>query len=747
MKNNKRGGDQTGIAPLIASNNIMVIVNKKEQAYNDTLRYIGFNGNKTQFYTLYKPTIDLLGYRIQEFSPRKIMMTFCLNNIKESNRVKERKFNNKIGFGEKKLKKSMAEFIKKFNSRNSIQLEMPSISKIKSENSFLVCFSIMNPSYNQQKIKVKYNKRNTQRGQFFCLYIMRNNQKIFYFRGNDLVLSWVDWWLESKLRVKFESKVVRPFDNKILKKLLSNPAIKVYEMCFRHPEIGDSEKIIVKSRKGNCMNYQEKIRKIWEKRELTIYDLDYIRLSSGQNKEIKLNFKRRKPYYISLLAQHNFPGQIPSEIKDYLGENIFLFQEIDKNKLIKTAIHREWLDRYEYEIPELKPFIQDLIKKKIITIEPFYKYLCSNVGCNYSLERRKPMEKKICLCGATSTHPILDRYNIKIDYNKIISLIGKGIKFHGFISYKKMPTDYLGFKNTDIIRIKNNKEYLFILLNKRGFSSEDIENLRLLGIPMLLINLKGEIESTLEGFNIISSNELVSSLLQNDYSHIGKLLVEIKENSHKLRWNSFETSLKLLKMKSITPASFENAVFSLFNVIFEECQRWGGPRLADGSFPLKQNKVKYLLWDAKRYDNTSLLNYVNNKSLKKDIKYMEDFNKNQIIRKFGSIRYYLFVTSNTSKEEFSQIKESLQKQIKSTKTDEKLKRVKVICINKEELINFADYFKENYDLLMTNYEEFMKIISSIFYKKEYFIFSDIKKDLDQITEKNKIYPVVSELRK
>lgn len=724
----------------------MVNLTNKEQNYNDTLRYLGFNGNSVQFFNLYKSTMNLLGYKLQSLSPRKITMAFCLSNIKESNRVKERKFVNKPRWGEKTLRKSLSDFIKKFNSMNSIQLENPWISKVKSENSFLVYFPIMNPAFNQQKIKVKRNRRNTQKGQFFSLYVMKDKQSVFYFRGSDRVLSWVDWWLESKLKVKFEDKKLKQFDNEILKKLLVNPLIKVYEMCFRHPEIGDSEKIIIKSRKGNCMSYQEKVQ-IWEKQGINLYGLDYIKLSFGQNKEIRLSFKRRKPYYISLIAQHNYSDQIPPQIKDYLGANLLLFQEIDKNKLIKTAIHREWLDRYEYEIPPLKSFLQDLLKKKIISIEPFYKYLCSNPGCNYSLERRKPVENKTCLCGVASTHPVLDRYNVKIDYDKIISLIGKGMKSMGFGSYKTMPENYLGFKNSEIIRIKDGKEFFFILLNKKGFGLEDIENLRLLGIPMLLINLKGEIESTLDGFNIIDSDELIISLLQDDYSYIGKLLKEIKKNAHKLRLKSFETALSLLKTEKVTPISFENSVFSLFNLIFEGCQRWGGPKLSDGSFPFKQNKIKYLLWDAKRYEISSLLNYVNNKGLKKDIKYMEDFNNNQIIRKFGTIKYYLFVTSNTSKEEFNQVKESLQKQIRSSKTKEKLKRVKILCMDKEELINFSEYFKENYETLTSKYDEFMKLINSSLYNKGYFEFKNIDEELKELTKVREIYPTQQELRK
>lgn len=724
----------------------MANVNNREQIYNDTLRYLGFNGNRTQFFSTYKSTMKLLNYKLNGLSTMKIVMAFCLSNIKESNRIKERKFTKKIRFGEKTLRKSMLDFIKKFNSRNSIQLEKPLISKVKSENSFLVYFPIMNPSFNQQKIKVKQNKRNTQKGQFFCLYIMKDKDKILYFRGNDRVLSWVDWWLESKLRIRFEGKKIKQFDNELLKKLLDDPLIKVYEMCFRHPEIGDSEKIIIKSRKGNCMNYQEKIQ-IWEKQGINLYGLDYIKLSFNQNKEIKLNFKRRKPYYISLIVQHNFPSQIPQILKNYLGGDLLLFQKIDKSKLLKTAIHREWLDRYEYEIPHLKPFIQELIKKKIISVEPFYKYLCSNPGCNYSLERRKPVENKICLCGATSTHPILDRYNIKIDYDKIISLIGRGIRKIGMSSYKTMPENYLDFRNSKIIRIKNGRELFFILLNKKGFSFEDIQNLKLLGIPMLLINLKGEIDSTIEGFNSIESDELVISLLNEDYSNIRKLLMEIKQNSHKLRFDSFETALNLLKNKKVTPISFENSVFSLFNLMFEDCQRWGGPRLADGSFSFRQNKIKYLLWDAKRYDISSLLDYVNRKGLKKDIKYMEDFNENQIIKKFGSIKYYLFVTSNTSREEFSQIKESLQKQIRTSKTKEKLKRVKIICMNKEELIKLSEYFKEKYEVLTTKHDDFMKIMNNLFYREEYFNFDNIKEKLEKITERQEIYPLPQELRK
>ena len=723
---------------------------RKEKDIKDALEFIRFEGNQTDFYKAYKSTLDFLGINFSSLSYWNIILTYCHDNIKNSNKVRIKETNN-IRFGEFGLRKSLRKFVNAFNSRYKYsQLGIPKVIRIKKENALFVHIAIMRPSNSQQTRKTTYNPKNT--GSYFCLYILRDKNEIYYFRGDKLVLGWINWWFKSKLKIKFKEIELKEFPSTKLKKFLENPEIKIFEMSFRNPHASISDKIIIKSKKGECLSYMDKIKgvlfdKETENKDVSIYDLEYVRFSYKGNKIIKLKFNRKIGYYIELDTIYNYKEQVPNEIKDYLEDNLLLFDKIDEMELLKIAIHRGYLDLFDYQNPHIRPFIDQLVKEKIISIEPFYKYWCTNPLCKYSTDKRKPSERKTCLCGAVSKNEFIAHYNLSLNYKKIISLLGAGLKKKGFTSYKTMSEGYLKLNYSSIIRIKDNENYFYILLNKRGLKVEEIANLKLYGIPMLIINLKGEINSTLEGFNKINSGELVSSLIKKDYEPLGKLLRDFKENIPKLRINSFNIAMNELKKKDIDPLLFERAIFSVFNFIFPECQKWGGPRLADGSFPFKYGKIKYLLWDAKRYNSTLLSDYVEKKGLKKDIPYMENFNNNKIIRNFGSVKYYLFVTSNTSKTDFISLRDTLKKQINSSKTHKKLKSVKILCFDKKELLNFAEYVEKNHDKIILNYLKFVKTIKKgIDSSDGYLEFDALKSEAETLLNDKQIYPTASELR-
>ena len=94
----------------------------------------------------------------------------------------------------------------------------------------------------------------------------------------------------------------------------------------------------------------------------------------------------------------------------------------------------------------------------LISINKHYKYYCDNPKCPYNSYRRAT-ERRKCKCGHFSNTKYVAFYDLNINYNKIISLIVAGIKKENFGSHKIMPKNYLGFKNSSILRIEKDKEF------------------------------------------------------------------------------------------------------------------------------------------------------------------------------------------------------------------------------------------------------------------------------------------------
>ena len=91
---------------------------------------------------------------------------------------------------------------------------------------------------------------------------------------------------------------------------------------------------------------------------------------------------------------------------------------------------------------------------------------------------------------------------------------------------------------------------------------------------------------------------------------------------------------------------------------------------------------------------------------------------------------------------------TMRKQIRKAKTKEKLKRVKVVCMNKDDLIKMAEFVKKNYDEIIKNYIPFQKILKTGFDENEgYFNFNNLKKDIILLLTKKIVYPSPDSLRK
>jgi hypothetical protein len=722
---------------------------KKE--IREALDYLPYNGDANTFYKEHKDYLKLLGYKDARLSPTRISLAYCLKNIKESSKVKSIRIE-EAKFRRKKLLNALNKFLIRFNNigKRGGRLGNPLVGRVKSEDAYLIYLPRVNTSYIQKKTKTKVNLFNTNTGFFSGIYISKKDKKVFFFRMTPYLYNWMKWFLKSKIKIKFESPIVKKYSPSILKQLLSNRSTKVFEIEIKYPQIDESGAVIIKSLNGTAYQYQKRIGQALSTtgKNPSIYDIDHISISYDNQPKIRIKFQRKWAYYIKFETNYVYEKQVPPKILPYLGENILLTDKVDKKALLNIMLQRGYLDKFDYENPYLKPFINKLSSLGVIEIKPSLKYYCESPGCLIAANGNKPSRNPQCPCGAISKNSEIDNYEIEINEDKIKKLLMEGIKKIGFSRYKTMPKKYLELKNSTIIRAEYNKDYIFFLFNTRGLETWEIDKLKLYGIPFLLINFKGETKSDMEGFNHITIGDLMVSIINNNFNNLKEALIDSKSKVHSLKLKSFQEGISLIKKRRISSLDFERAVFSIFNFIFLECQRWGGPRLPDGSLPFRLNKINYLLWDAKRYDRASLLNYIRSNGLKKDIRYMIKFNNNRIISRLGLVKYYLFITSNTKKQEFLSVKNEIKKQIEKSKRKSKLKRVNVSCLNKEDLKKLAKYFIDNYDVIISKYDSFIKLFRQELANNEgYFSFDDFKTKVDSLINSPAIYPTDTQLRK
>lgn len=722
----------------------------RENDLLDALSFINYKGDFNNYLIEFQEYFNILGIK-ENYSYSDILKVNCLYCTKNSLYVQERNIVDlKRPIGINLFKKNIKNFLSSINQKNNQKREYVAHKIEKFGNALYACITIKTQSNIQQRTKSKKNENNIQ--SHFYIMLSNTEKKLYYHRAPSWIISYFDWWLKSKLNIKYEEYNLQKFSKNDLIEFINNSDLKIQEIAFRRTKISISDEIIIKSVKGEGKKYFEKFADARIIDTPSIYDLKHIKFLYKDQSKDNITFNRKKGFNIELISTSKIPKELPLSIKKYVNNNYLLMDEVDTTELLQYVIQQQKVDKYDYDVKNIyvRKYLELLKGNKLIKIKPVYQYWCENPNCQSTFEKKSPIPTKECpYCKKTSRNKFIAYYHVEIDYSRIRVLLGNGIKQFGYKSYKTMPNNYFGFTNARILRLSNKEDnqYSYILLNKKGLSKEEIELLKKRGIPMLVINLKGEVSSTLEGFEPINAGELLNSLLKKDFKLISQCLEFTKKESIELKTKAFKYALESLKSNNIeSPEMFEVYVFAIFNLIFQECQKWGGPNVADGALTFKHNfKNNYLLWDAKKYDKSSLLTYVEEKSIKKDIGYMIKFSKNAIIKELGSLKYYMFVTSETGKEEFDKIKVSLEE--KMINKNKNLDKIKVLCINKDQLIILSEYFINNYSNLMKSYAEFIKIIESNLLKNGgYFEFQTVKTELDKLTNLSSSLPDVSSLR-
>lgn len=645
-------------------------------------------------------------------------------------------------FGKNKVTELIQKFIRTYNNkaqRYKVSLKLNQVKRVNKHN-FLVTIKALKHGNIEGAVKSK--ETNEEISYFFAIFFSLDDKKIYFFQTKDKIKSFILSIFTSKTQLKLKEKLTEQLPKESFSKLLRLKKYKIYEMEFSYSNLGIGEAIKIKSKTGKCMAYYDKLKDDLLDSELSINNILYLKLAENKEKSLSISFKPRGLFKIMVCNQLR-RKYLPEDFIRFIDESVLLYDELDIKSILRHIIYKGYFDQYDLKNSSIKDTIKFWKTKKFVKIVPVYRYKCT-ADCNFY----EPIKKPVCECGAICSKKFIYNFEIRINFKEIEKKIGKLLKLAKTKYETLLPKQLDLYKKSTTFRLTVDDRYIYLYLNKNGMSKSELRRHKLLGIPMIVINFKGEMESNLSNFSKLSGDEFLSLLLTNNLQKYNELIESAKKSSFGLRNDSFIDACKEISNKKIDPITFEILIYRIFNILFLNTQKWGGPGVADGSFIFRSgSKYDYALWDAKRYTTVKLTEYVKQKSLIKDIAYLKKFSEDKLINNFGNVKFYIFVTFNTNKDDFLECKNILNTYIlKSNLKKEVKKKLKICCIDRSELTKLIKYILKDPDNLYNNYNDINRIIKqSLRTNNGYFEFDDLKQKLKKI-EKQKIFPALRELR-
>jgi len=719
----------------------------------DALENLKLTLTMQEFKELYKNEISYLREnKILDLKYSQILLTYFLN-MKNQGKINEK-------FKTKNLKvryatfiRYLKEFIKQQNEYYSERgynkkIKLSGKTKINKDNYY---FYITILGDEQKEMAYSSKKINDIIRGKFVIFIDKARDEILFIGGEKGLIRQVKFLLMRKSikPLKIEPKEL---PTNFFNKFFLDENIRIYKIELKNTEISIGDEAIIHSKKGECKKYYQKFLEtgILKKENFGVYDIEAITFTHKESSNYQLKFNKKKDYTKQISLYGKNKNNLPKYVQNIVDKDNFWYSKLDNQKMLRILIYNGYIDLYNKSYNKmLMKLVENLELNHFLKSEPVTGYRCKNPRCNMY---HRPTNGRICSeenCKKENEQYI--KYNkIELDYKKIISKTGNSIKKGGFIQkYKTLKEGAFELISDQfIVRLEDKKgNYAYILFNKDGLNKEDIEQIKRYGLPFLILNFKGELTQDFGKLVTRDAGNLFMSIIKKDFNPFVSALKELSKNLYPIKIDAFEESLKQLKSNSkYSPNDFEAMIFSIFNLMFPECVKWGGPNVADGACIFNSYKNDYLIWDAKRYHLSSLLDYVRNKLEKKDLNYLKKFNKSELVKSNGRLKYYLYVTSNTKKQEFNQIEDEFSQLVKR---DRELNKIKLLCIDKPELIKLAEFFKKNQkELINKGYPKFLTILRSGFEKNGgYFSFSLVKSELENYISKKNIVPSATSLRK
>ncbi len=384
-----------------------------------------------------------------------------------------------------------------------------------------------------------------------------------------------------------------------------------------------------------------------------------------------------------LIRKFNSDFQIPINKYFLFGEgNIdyktiinFLLNQKNVNLKDKPIVYRRTLDQM-YNI--------GLLEKPKEHPERF----CVNQRCDRRY--RSTWKRGLCICekelvifGTSFSVKINAEYvtNFIIDY-----LNSKNLKFtKAKRTFNKRKRDvieiYTPRGNVTIIPVKSTKVEPELLDYLRDNEINSVL------VPYPNTTETQEIRNRKHG--VIPVSELVYTKLYEQTKD--PLLAEINgtiDNAIDRTVNNYEYAIARLEMKSgYDYHLFEKDMYSLIHFISPIAQRLGddliGKRVSDGlvSIPLDEERRFCVTWDCKY--TSDIYNF--REPYKKTVTYLQKLSKLPIVRAFGGLRTFVFISNNPSEKRFRKFCRRLIKNYKW--------RGKLVLLRSSQLISLSKHFK------------------------------------------------------
>ncbi|MFH0874768.1 MAG: hypothetical protein V1859_02435 [archaeon] len=604
-----------------------------------------------------------------------------------------------------------------------------------------------------------------------AVYLDKKNHHLYINHIPPKVLYYFNLVLQEETRTEFVPTMLHKdiFWNSFTQKIMSATNLELVEIGLKRTDFANGDQIVIKPKDRDAREYLRALldqKKILNPDKFNLSYIDYLKIRRKDGRYNFIKFEYSEDGILPRILSTNKDANLIKELELLdlpIGTKIVDADNIPSKNLMQElfmscCIKKDELANKAYSLVIKQLDTLGLIKDKTDR----YLYICWHTRkCKGSAF----LTKTCPTCG--NKHPIRIPNGLRFSYdlNKLKDDFKKKL-MKSKIRYRRLKKAFYDnqFELQKVV-IAGLPE-INIYLNLTGLYEPVLNNFRLCPLPLFVVNFRGEMKNDLKYIHQIDASDFVEVVYTADSASIIDLIkkaamdtkytekkeVAFLESLNKLR--SFKKQNTLL-VNSRKGNEFEWLTFNVLSYLFSSSAKWGGKNLPDGIIGFNKDDKKFALWDAKRYDDTKLSKYANkNKGgIGKDIKYILKSISQENTYEEGKLGYYLFVTSNTHKDDFLKIKQILQKKIEKEEDRsnlyKRLESIKFCCINLDELIKLGSLVedKDNYDVLEKRNKEFEIAFEQLINMNDGYITSpDIDKCILPLTKEKIFMPEKDEHR-
>ena len=461
---------------------------------NEALNCIGYSGNFSEFKeSRSKELATIKEFKIDKTGYREILLANFIFRKDRGEGYREPL--KKVTWTYKTSIKYVREFIKSQNDylvkTSDRKLELASKIKLNAKNYY---FYIRVLDTGQIAKKNHSNKSDKIIIGMIGIFISKENKEFYFISNTKTYLQQLKFnFMKGGIIFKddYEKKEI---PKEFFSEFFSDNNIEIFKIDLNSTEISIADKIVIYSKNGEGSKYYNKFKKtkIIDEKEFGIHDLGSVFFRYNKL-NYRLSFNRKKDMTVDIRLMEGDKRLLPRYVQRIIDKEVRWTSKLSKRKILKLLIYKGYIDLYNKTYNrQLNLFLEDLDFKKYLKIVPEIRYTCETKGCEKVGKRFS--SKKCTECKQYGKKRIAF-YRVLLDYNKIISETGRSLKKKGFFTnYKKMRKKYLGLRESNQVLqiLDKEKNFSYIIINQQGLDEKEIEKIKTYGIPLMIINFKGE---------------------------------------------------------------------------------------------------------------------------------------------------------------------------------------------------------------------------------------------------------------